>query len=657
LVPFGGLRLVHDANNDTTLDDGDELALDSDPTAIFAFWEADERHRLNITGAADGDRSSTVPPSDTLADFFRVELRVTAPWPSSGVRLRFSGDQLDWSFTVAPQIGEGSDYVVDPTTAQRQLAELRDILNAFGESDAGVPLGNTLRLKAQESGNHSFLIRCNRCGQESRRQLIVEYEQAGEVVVLDSVEVDIRSIREWTSAYTARQPDTDVPRSQLELELGWAPLPAQTSQTRPNVTLLVHGFNVGHQSALENFIPTAAKRLYWGGHPILPRQRDYHHVVGVTWTGDVVMGLARHPGLFFIEDEFRALQTGIPLSRFLAQVRERYPNSRVTVVAHSLGNMVVNSALTRLPVGTVDTTVMVNAAVTSEAFDGAYSPSDVDRVGFIEGIGGAESAGFPSDAMWEREWQEILNNPDTPCQDCPVELPPYREWKQYVTEWLGPEVAASDDSLGQLYARRWRTGIGQSPWRGLFASNRQRTKLVNFFNSTDQVFRVGDSIPFIWQSSQLFQKPSAGGTGYIGLSEGLERRFWRTLPHQTAENIAVLGGISATEMRAWPELAHWFREPNALPALTNEPSSVVRRWAELAFWFQTVASAAGNTSLTPAGVFSCDYTAVGGANGNPLSLTSHTYLTNLHSWQTAPLYDAIARQVAGDAAACGGVER
>ena len=112
---------------------------------------------------------------------------------------------------------------------------------------------------------------CNRCGQGSRRQLIVEYEQAGEVVVLDSVEVDIRSIRQWTSPHTARQPDSDVPRSQLEPEPGWAPLPAQTSQTRPNVTLLVHGFNVGHQSALENFIPTAAKRLYWGGHPILPR--------------------------------------------------------------------------------------------------------------------------------------------------------------------------------------------------------------------------------------------------------------------------------------------------------------------------------------------------------------------------------------------------
>lgn len=179
---------------------------------------------------------------------------------------------------------------------------------------------------------------------------------------------------------TARQLGTDLPRAELSSLSGWTPLPLGAQST--NYTVIVHGYNVSPDGALGDFIPTTMKRLYWAGHPVLSRQRDYYHVVGLTWTGNVINGYPASSLFYFAEDEFRALQTGVPLSRFLSQLRGR-TSGRITVVAHSLGNMAVQSALQRVPGGVLDVAAMVDAAVPAEAFDSAYVPDVQERSSLI----------------------------------------------------------------------------------------------------------------------------------------------------------------------------------------------------------------------------------------------------------------------------------
>src|SRR5205823_4142425 len=113
------------------------------------------------------------------------------------------------------------------------------------------------------------------------------------------------------------------------------------------------------------FIPPMFKRLYWSGHRVMSYQGDatsgYAHTVAALWPGDqgkgyVVPGLGNPTNLvFFPEDEFHALQTGVPLAQLILTLTSETSGSprQIDVIAHSLGNMAVNSALMLLEPRTV----------------------------------------------------------------------------------------------------------------------------------------------------------------------------------------------------------------------------------------------------------------------------------------------------------------
>jgi pimeloyl-ACP methyl ester carboxylesterase len=386
------------------------------------------------------------------------------------------------------------------------------------------------------------------------------------------------------------------------------------------LAVVLHGFNVSQLSATSGFIPSVAKRLYWAGHPVLEGQPNATHLVGVVWPGNFSPpGLAQIPGLgspapYFVVDEYLALQTSVPLSRFIAEeLKPRAGSGRVLMIAHSLGNLVANATLARLPQHSVDTVVMVDAAVTAEAFRSDYIPTFVDAAA-VSRTAAAVFSGASTDERWNTEWELLTQQVVT----VPGQRSFLETWRDNVALWQ-PGVQFSDGELRNLYTQRWtKYPNGAGPWRGLFASNPHLAKLVNIFNSSDQVYH-----PLLgpWTVAHTALKAAATDNGIAQLWAAIGPRPGeiRVFDHQPAESAEVVES---------------------------------RRWAELAFWFPALAQPAGVQAVDVPSVTNCDMTAVGGSGGLEVNFTSHTYITGLPVWTTTRLYKEMVGQLRSPRASC-----
>ena len=187
---------------------------------------------------------------------------------------------------------------------------------------------------------------------------------------------------------------------------------------------------------------------------------------------------------------------------------------------------------------------------------------------------------------------------------------------------------ASDAELEDKYVRRWgrASAPGNIPWRGLFAENRDATKLISVYNTTDQVLELGvpDSP---WQTAQVLQKPYAGGLGLTSFDNEVTQ-YWGVLESSTSAEY---------ELWADPSLA------------VAQRQALTRTWAELAFWFQPLSRAAVQRPLIfddqRGPITNIDMTDVGGNDGGPLSYLSHRYMTAKPVWEVKTLYDALKREL------------
>ncbi len=511
----------------------DDAALRGKP---FAFWELDPRNEGKIEG---------------LADWATIRIRVLGSALRSDQRivLRMPGASPTPVYGLKEKAGTGKDYLKNAARSSEQLESLQ--LRVFASSPGG------LQLPPLGVGEHEFLIACRSC--RGSTFTLESYDVASKsYVLLDSAPVDVKALDDWLTVYSVRRPGTFSPAARGQRVEG-PEVPAEVKQ----VTVLLHGFNVTEESARASFFPTYFKRLYWVGHPVLRRQGNdsdgYAHTVGIAWPGNQGFGLPGpvDEGVYFPEDEFHALQSGVPVSGILKDLAS---GRRLDVIAHSLGNMVVNSALMQPGMsGVVRRFVMNDPAIAADAFDPNYPYSPQERTDYEFH---ARRYGFPDDAFWQAEWDDMnAGRPYREADGGPV--PDYTDllrWEAKLRDEINPALYPKP-----RYELRWRQvrvaepgPVGTSetpergPWRGLFAGNTSRAAIYNTFNTGDRILGL------LWPQSQTLQKPNRGVLG-LG-SDNRIQQFWALLKNTGAEEeyLWEFSGTHANITRQWAELAHWF---------------------------------------------------------------------------------------------------
>lgn len=198
-------------------------------------------------------------------------------------------------------------------------------------------------------------------------------------------------------------------------------------------------------------------------HPVLLPQPSSPHVVGFSWPGNQFPTFLTDPDsvlvdnltrVYFPEDEFHALQAGKVLSEEIMNLKA--PSGRsVDVIAHSLGNMVVNSAFTFLEPGVVSTYVMHQAALPAEAFSQNYGLDTLLRPS-------AEAQGYPDDQLWETMWSDMTQGlRDAWTLGFPSGTPPTDVRRAFTHRWRlqrpddwTPATLSGGQSCGGAWARR-----------------------------------------------------------------------------------------------------------------------------------------------------------------------------------------------------------
>jgi hypothetical protein len=411
---------------------------------------------------------------------------------------------------------------------------------------------------------------------------LVSDTPAGESLI-DTRRIDIRPFQELVGAHSVRMPSSYDPTPFVNSVPGWKRLPEELppsereGQAKPKtITVLVHGFAVGQQEALTSYLPTLAKRLYWAGTPVLEAQGKAY-VTGLLWPGDQQGALLPTPKAFYPENEFNAFRSGIPVALWLDDLADGSADRKVNIVAHSLGNIVMNNAFRefggqpRSPI----TYVMLEAAVAAEAFDGATTPH------VPELLAHAQAYSYADDARWRQ--QELDMNANQSCPPCFL-----RDWQRKLTS-IGPNVIPP-----VKYGARWsRPAPGErTAWEGFFASNKDIPNLtmLNVYSPTDYVVRADlgreDFFnPHPWFTCQRYQKPSTG------LADTIDDYFGRT-PDGWRDTLGVqfwgtLGSVTRAQDLAANEYL-W---------ASGNHAGLIRQWAELAFWFPAVSGGAGAQPL------------------------------------------------------------
>ncbi len=579
-ITVGTVYLVVDSDNDTTIDPQTDSA-----AAIagkkFSFWQKDPNNLGN-----GGE--------DALVDFAPLRIYAGAlPDPTLGkIQLQLFSPNYTASFvltrnqkvpdrtTDADAANKEKLYLSDADTAQTQATITNSNAvacgaasgNSFDSSLCGSVAGG-VELNGLINGQMYDLllsvtnITCSNstCPADGSGTLkVVLVKNDGTTEVLDQVPVDMRPLQNWMTLETVRNGSANTPQSYPILESGWEDIPTAAQR----LVVLVHGFKVSETDATTGFMPDWFKRLYWSGHPVLLAQNNAH-TIGYLWPGDP--GVTNYPVAYM-----NAFESGVPLASFLNDQAVIY-NRKIQILAHSLGNVVVNSALSRteiqlaLNAGAITTYVMNEPALPAEAFDSNYQPSATENSIYDQHAvanGWSDNPALtPIDNIWQLQWSqatqlEILQWTGTLSSPSYVTSPQ----PQYALRW-----GQSRPAGGVLDSAAFNSTPQRGPWRGFFAGNLSKTKIINTFNTND------GTLLGVWRDTELLQEPDVGVLGLF--SDNILTQFWSTLA-------STDGGQESLWAAPCTSLANC------------QHSNIIRQWAELAYWFPSRSGAAGSGPLT-----------------------------------------------------------
>ena len=630
-VPAGVVTLVVDSNNDTSVDAKDEDKT-VHRTKAFQFWAQDGTYLISDQkNKADFLSGTPLNATKGLADYATVRVKVGGVFPQGSLSLKMDDQSTAtglfgtsvWS--LAEKVGKDLDYLTNQTTATNQINGILANRNCDPNNDhlAGEcpsDANNTIKLPFLRGFEvRDFLFACLVCSTNPNRTLVAQYTDpnTGQVIKLDSVKLDIRPLQSLITVRSARRQPSGggQPRPTFIPVSPWLSSPSSDPSVPNQITVFVHGFDNPDSAVLADNIPTYFKRLYWANHPVLSAQKA--GFVGVSWPSD--------PGkTSFPEGEMTALQTGVPFACLVNELAGGSGQPTINVIAHSLGNMVVNSALLRLPAGKVQNYIMNEAALPAETFKDpavSFSASETNPA-YVSKV--TDRYGYPNDTPWFNTWVQMaagqptsfLGNPDfsdfnkwnATTDPLPSPKPRfYERWTQ-----VRPPGGVPDNAQEDLHNHR-------GPWKGYFFSNINKVPggIVNTWSNFDGI--LGAAFGFntgAWDIMQRLQKPNVGALNQLttiksgDVSDDRSQQFWALLGVNSADYETAFGGCDNT--------------------VVPDHYNTIRQWEELSFWFESLSIAAGNGPISS--LNNTDYTSLS-IDLNPS--TTHSYMTG------KPYYDVV----------------
>jgi hypothetical protein len=603
-----------------------------------------------------------------------------------------NGDPIRPRFALMRKLGDDLQYLTDKKTSEDQWDNAANTASPCAlpyDEWKGECVSNadgTLRLPPLSANRtYDFLFRCLDCKAdpeklEQRKILKVEYyaNSSASPVVVDRLLTDIRPAGQFMSLRNAREEKPfkvsryrPLPLDQWTGHEGDEDWMEKVPQNAQQVTVLVHGYNVPHHDAVGSFFPTWFKRLYWAGHQVHRHQTkvsdetavtgadscvtDCAHTIAVSWPSnqggqtrgarkdDSTQGIITGPAsavealAMYPEDEFHALQMGDPLSQLLKTVNAQRGDRTMYMMAHSLGNVVVNSALSRPGMaGVVDKYVMNEAAMASEVYNSAYIPTDDElNIGHVPftptGTRQAERYGYSKtgdhDRPWIDDWDSLLNVfrrsqwtsgvRDLEAQDglASGQLDPETFYKWRWRQNASRNMAADELSQASSYYSR-------GDWRGVFKASKDNAQIWSTYNEHDQI------LYFAWRAMNRLSKPNPGGFGAKAKAAGRELIPRMRIPFTDRRH------LDDFEKQRWL-LAGWtIRDQFLVFDGQNVKWNLRRQWAELAHWFPAVSKAAGHQKLDdlPSGR-NCNFAEFHNTLFGIGFVQSHSYMKMTEYWK------------------------
>ncbi len=391
--------MTADYNHDRVIDSSEEFQVFAGNP--YRFWINDDAdngdvasgdsdvpgHSGGLLGSANY-RNNKVDGRCDLIDFFplwldlKQILDILPPGDSVQYKLRHEDSGLKAVYTGLSKTEAGAYLITDGDIYGSTFSQPSHAAETFEISPSGVTLSPEFLDKITADRDAGVLL--FEGTKQTTSPLILEVWNSGHLVYqrefplsIDGVEEMYRwvNVRHNTGGSEIRVTDTNEPRNYPD------------SCCNGKQLAFVHGYNCDETGA-RGWHAEMFKRLYWAGSRAM--------FTAVNWQGDFAPGFL--PALaYYHANVIKAFEAAPAAAMAIAALPgEKY------VAAHSLGNMVVSSAMVDYR---LDATryFMMNAAVPMEAYKATEIHTN-DMVSLFW-------RGYPS-RLWSSEWHDLFEDPD-----------------------------------------------------------------------------------------------------------------------------------------------------------------------------------------------------------------------------------------------------
>jgi hypothetical protein len=393
------VQLAVDLNRDRSISFGADDQ--TSPANPYRFWVNDVGYSgdiissgTDIPGSGHNGSTGQVNGRVDVINFFPVKLRIgtTSPAPPDGLEYRLAGSSSLYFAYADPTEVNDFDYLTDAGG-----------VTAYGSSLTSPPFSaDTVQIKPD-----GVALSQNFTGKMAQHSGTGTVLMEAAAPVTTPLELQVFWHNQWiysTNLYLSISGVEDMYR-QINLRNGYTGIPGQPPNN-PDVpngkqVIFIHGYSVSADDA-HGWNAEVFKRLIQSSSQAM--------FTGVDWQGDQSPWFDPSGKLDYYDNVKNAFLTA---SDFATAVNN-LPGAQKYIIAHSLGNMVVCSAIKDIGLS-VNGYFALDAAVATEAFDGESGLDDmVNPNTFQTSEGVTLNYGWKDydTRLWSSEWYQLFNSSD-----------------------------------------------------------------------------------------------------------------------------------------------------------------------------------------------------------------------------------------------------